>query len=311
MLGQFLSSKQYAAILARGRAERSPLLELAPHTLKAAYNRKPFLVGHQLADHPLFALDQLFALCRRLPAEQMLYRVAAIPGDVPLETSYDNYKHGLVLDDVLERFEAHQAYLCINNPEHDAAYRPLIEGLLGEVAAQTDALDPAMSWYSSYVFISAHDAVTPYHMDREMNFLLQIRGSKTVYLWDQDDDEIMSPAQKDHLLAHVGLRPPYQPSFESKATAYELVPGLGVHHPFIAPHRVHTGPSLSISLALTFRTRQSDMWTDAHRFNARMRRLGLHPHPVGRNHLVDHAKCGIARVGQRVHRMLATDEDAA
>jgi len=26
--------------------------------------------------------------------------------------------------------------------------------------------------------------ITPYQMDREMNFLLQIRGTKTVPLWD-------------------------------------------------------------------------------------------------------------------------------
>jgi hypothetical protein len=172
-------------------------------------------------------------------------------------------------------------------------------------------MDPGMTWYSSYVFISAHDSVTPYHQDREMNFLLQIRGSKTVYLWDQDDEDIMSAEQKDLLLARVGLKPIYQPSFEPKASMYQLEPGIGVHHPFIAPHRVHTGPTLSISLALTYRTRQSDMWTDAHRFNARMRRLGLHPHPVGRNPLVDHAKCGIARVGQRVHGIISPREEVA
>ncbi|WP_198670155.1 hypothetical protein [Dyella sp. C9] len=311
MLGQYLSSREYGDILARGRAQRTPWLDLAPSTLQTAYNRRPFLVRHQLASHPLFGLDELFALCRRLPREQMLVRMGRIPGDATFETSYEKYRQGMHLEDVLERFEELGSYLCINNPERDASYRPLIEGLLGEVAAQTEPLDPTMSWYSSYVFISAQDSVTPYHMDREMNFLLQVRGQKTVYLWDQDDDEIMSAEQKDHLLARVGLKPPYHPSFESKAASYALEPGTGVHHPFIAPHRVHTGPQLSVSLALTFRTRQSDMWTDAHRFNARMRRLGLRPHPIGRNRLVDHAKCGIARVGQRVHRMLASHEDAA
>jgi hypothetical protein len=85
-----------------------------------------------------------------------------------------------------------------------------------------------------------------------------------------------------------------------------------VHHPFIAPHRVHTGAELSVSLAVTFRTRRSDTLTDAHRFNARMRKLGLHPMPVGSSRLLDRAKSGAARMGQRVHRKLATvDEDVA
>lgn len=63
---------------------------------------------------------------------------------------------------------------------------------------------------------------------------------------------------------------------------YELAPGLGVHHPFIAPHRVHTGSEASISLALTFRTRHSDIWTD-----------------------VDRAKSELARISQRVRRKIA------
>jgi hypothetical protein len=312
MVGQFISPAGYADILGRARAKEMPLLALAPETLRTDYNRKPFLVGHDLLEVSLFDLDALFALCRRLPAEQILYRVGKIPGDTPLDSSYDDYKQGLTLEDVLQHFEERQAYICINNPERDATYQPLIEGLLGEIAAQTDPLDPIMSWYSSYIFISARDSVTPYHMDREMNFLLQIRGHKTVYLWDQDDDEIMSSEEKDRLLSRIGDRPTYQPSFESKALAFQLRPGTGVHHPFIAPHRVHTGAELSVSLALTYRTRQSDMWTDAHRFNARMRGLGLRPAPVGRHAWLDRAKCCLARAGQRVHRMLgATEHDAA
>lgn len=311
MLGRFISARQYSDLLAQGRAEASPMLKFESTTLNSCYNRKPFLLEHGLAEHPGFSLAQLFALCRRMPSQNILYRTGNIPGDADFGSSYDRYKQGLTLDETLNHFEEKQAYICINNPECDAEFRPVIEGLLAEIAAQVHPLDPRMSWYSTYIFISTHDSITPYHMDREMNFLLQIQGSKTVYLWDQSDGEIMSSEQKDLLLAHVGNRPGYKPSFESKAMSFELRPGLGVHHPFIAPHRVHTGPKLSISLAMSFRTRRSDMWTDAHRFNARVRRLGLHPGPVGRSALVDQAKCGVARMGQRVHRRFAAaDADA-
>jgi hypothetical protein len=305
MLGRFVSTRQYTDLLAQGRAERSPLLKFEHQTMVSSYNRKPFLLEHRLAEHQEFSLAQLFALCRRMPSENILYRIGNIPGDAELDSSYDRYKQGLTLDETLDRFEERQAYICINNPELDAAFHPVIEGMLAEIAAQIDSLDPWISWYSTYIFISARHSVTPYHMDREMNFLLQIRGTKTVHLWDPADDEVMTSAQKDLLLAHAGGRPAYKPSIESKAMTYELRPGLGVHHPFIAPHRVHTGSELSVSLALTFRTRQSDMWTDAHRFNARMRGLGMDPAPVGRSGLMDQAKCRLARIGQRVHRGLA------
>lgn len=307
MLGRFISARQYTDLLALGREAAAPLLKFESDTLTSCYNRRPFLLEHRLAEHPDFSLTQLFALCRRMPSEKILYRMGNIPGDAELDSSYDRYKQGLTLGETLDHFEEKRAYICINNPELDAGFRPLIEGLLAEVAAQIDSLDPWISWYSTYIFISTRDSVTPYHMDREMNFLLQIRGAKTVHLWDPSDSEIMTPAQKDLLLAHTGGRPAYKPSIESKALTYELRPGLGVHHPFIAPHRVHTGSELSISLALTFRTRQSDRWTDAHRFNARMRGLGLHPVPVGRSVAVDLAKSGLARISHRVrHKLAAT-----
>jgi hypothetical protein len=312
MLGRFISTSEYAELLARGRKDVAPMLEFEPGALNSCYNRKPFLLGHRLTTHPQFSLAQLFALCRRMPAESILYRVGGIPGDAELDSSYERYRQGLTLDETLDHFEERQAYVCINNPERDPAYRPVIEGLLAEIAAQIDPIDSRVSWYSTYIFISSRDSVTPYHMDREMNFLLQIRGHKTVYLWDQSDSEIMTAAQKDFLLSHVGARPAYLPSFESKAMTFELRPGLGVHHPFISPHRVHTGAQLSISLAVTFRTRRSDVWTDAHRFNTRMRRFGLTPRPVGRSWLLDRAKSGMAHMGQRVHRRFAeADHDAA
>jgi hypothetical protein len=143
-------------------------------------------------------------------------------------------------------------------------------------------------------------------MDREMNFLLQIRGTKTVKLWDPRDPEIMTPAQKDQLLAaREEPRPIYKPSFERKAMTFALAPGLGVHHPFIAPHLVTTGKQLSISLAITFRTERSDRWTDAHRFNHRMRsRLGVAPGSVGSLGVVDATKAGIIRMGRQARRLL-------
>lgn len=302
MLGRLISATDYLDFLARGRQETSPWLQFEKDTVKSHYNRMPFRITHRLADHPYFSLEELFALCRRMPPEMIPYRIGSIPGDADLDSSYDRYKKALTLDDVLDHFEDNGAYICINNPERDAKFRPLIEGLMAEITVQIHALDPWISWYSSYIFISTRDSVTPYHMDREMNFLLQIQGNKTVHLWDPADNEIMSSAQKDLLLSHVGDRPAYDPSFESKRMTFALKPGIGLHHPFIAPHRVHTGPELAVSLALTFRTQQSDCWTDAHRFNARMRRFGMKPAPVGSNALIDRAKSGITRMGRRAHR---------
>lgn len=289
--GEFVPREQAAALAVDRKPRSGGLLEFDSDVVGSSYNRRPFIVRHHLAEHPLLTLESLFALCRRLPGDFVKYRRGVIPGDANFDSSYDRYRGDLSLEGTLEHFEELKAYICIYNPERDPTYRPLIEGLLAEIGAAIADIDPVITWFSTYFFISTSGAVTPYHMDREMNFLLQVRGDKKVLLWDPTDEEILSPSDKDHLLSAFGAwRPAYKPSFEAKAMHFNLSPGIGVHHPFIAPHRVHTLDGLSVSLAFTFRTLKSDMATKAHSFNELLRRVGMSPHPIGENEAVDRIK---------------------
>ena len=299
MLGSFISSRHYAELLARGRQAGPRMLELDPAQLARHYNRQPFVFAHALAGNEYFALPRLFDLCRRMDSRKIRYRIGEIPDDAHFDSSFDRYKAGLSLEDAIDRFEEERAYVVIYNPELDPEYRVVIEGVLAEIAAEIASLDPEMTWYSTYIFISTRDAVTPYHMDREMNFLCQIRGTKRVQLWNPADEEVMTDAQKDLLLAHVGERPPFRDALQSKASTFGLGPGMGVHHPFIAPHRVYTGRDLSVSLAVTYRTRRSDVCTAAHVFNAKLRRLGWRPLPVGRSRALDRCKAAGLRLFRR------------
>ena len=309
MLGEYVSAEHYDRLLLRGQQEPAPWLPFDAGQMQTHYNRRPFLVTHRLHEHPMFDIAPLFDLARRLPEKQVKFRRGDIAPDTDFDATFARTEADLTLDHLLANFEPLHGYICLNNPEQDALYRPHIEGLLAELAAHTHPLDPHITWYSTYVFISAQGAVTPYHMDREMNFLLQIRGEKTADLWNQADPVIMSPAQKDRLLAYDGARPHYKPEFEARAEHFALRPGLGVHHPFIAPHRVWTHSNLSVSLAFTFRTRQSDRLTAAHQFNARLRRLGLqNPLPAGEKAWVDGAKAQALRALQRLRHPLRSAE---
>lgn len=304
MLGEFIDTSRLAQLSRGARAQPEPWLLFDPATLGTHYNRRPFVLDHRLAQHPDFALPALFDLCRRLDPVLVKRRVAVVPDDTDFDRSLDAYNHGLSVDDAIAHLEDGQGYIVVNNPERDPTYRLIIEGLLGEIAAAISPHEPGLNWYSTYLFITARDAVTPYHMDREMNFLLQIHGHKNVRLWDPFDDEVMSPADKDRLLAdRAHRRPGYRPALDAKAMVYDLTPGIGVHHPFIAPHLVTTGSALSVSLAFTFRTARSDVWTDAHVFNHKLRRLGLAPAPVGTNLLRDATKARLIRLARRMRRL--------
>ncbi|HTF87770.1 MAG TPA: transcription factor jumonji JmjC domain-containing protein [Planctomycetota bacterium] len=295
-LGKFIDPSR-AARLGRDARSQEHWLGLGREGFACDYDREPFLVEHKLEAHPLLQRDELFDLCRRLPRDSIGLRYGQVPVEEDLGNAFRRYGLGIDLEDALKHFEERGAYIVINNPERDSRYREPIERLLGEIAESTEQLDPGITWYSTYVFITSREALTPYHMDRELNFLFQVCGTKQVKLWDPADDEVMSPAQKDELLAYGSqLRPPYKASFESKARVFELRPGLGVHHPFIAPHVVRTESTFSISLALTYRTRRTDILTAAHRLNHALRKRGWTPRSVGIHPTLDRTKATLTRV---------------
>jgi hypothetical protein len=303
MLGQKLEPGQVQMYGSSCRNVESRWLLLDFQQMKQAFNRRPFPVKHRLDENPHFSIESLRQLCKRMPRSAVKHRVGKIPIDAHFDTSLGRYKGGMEFEDAVDRTVETGGYIAIFNPEKDAEYRPIIEGLLGEIAALTEQVEPGMNWYSTYIFISAQDSVTPYHMDREMNFLLQIRGEKTVQLFDGYDDAVMSPAERDRMLAGFD-RPVYHKGLVDKAMTFDLRPGMGVHHPFIAPHIVHTKSDLSISLAITFRTPRSDLLSDAHTFNQRMHGLGFEPRPVGKAHRLDSLKAMTVRWMRNAKRLL-------
>ncbi len=306
MLGTSVSARQYRLILDRVRSNDSrPCLQFDERVVDASYNQAPFLLRHRLNEHPAFSLESLFDLSLRMDRRDIKVRAGIVPKDCSFDTSLLDYRQGLTLEEAIADLEGRRAYIAIYNPEKDAQYRPLIEQLLGEIGLAVHGHDRRINWYSTYVFISSAESLTPYHMDREMNFLLQIRGTKIAELWRGYDDAVMTPAQRDHLFSYAeDARARYRDDLDPKAQRFELAPGLGVHHPFIAPHLVRTLSQVSISLAITFRTPRSDVWSDAHRFNERvLRRLHLPAGNVRRSAAIDLTKAAIYRIARSAHRL--------
>jgi hypothetical protein len=71
------------------------------------------------------------------------------------------------------------------------------------------------------------------------------------------------------------------------------------------PHWVQNGPRASVSLSITFRSRESLRADRVHRINSRMRRLHLHPTPAGASPARDRAKEAVWLAVRGAHRRLA------
>ena len=135
------------------------------------------------------------------------------------------------------------------------------------------------------------NAITPFHMDHEHNFIMQIRGTKRLYTWDPFDRVVISErAQELFHDEHSRELVTWSEDSRSRARVFDLEPGLGGYMPSTAPHMVENGPEpRSRSASPTTRTRHVSREL-LYRGNAQLRRLGLDPAPIGSSPQRDRVK---------------------
>ena len=145
--------------------------------------------------------------------------------------------------------------MSLLNVQADPIYRRLIDEILDEVRPIVERRDPGMCYRAGWIFVSSPGAVTPFHMDHEHNFILQIRGTKRLYTWDPFDREVVSErAQELFHDTHSRELVTWSEDFRARARVLDLEPGLGGYMPSTAPHMVENGPEPSITISFTYYT---------------------------------------------------------
>ncbi len=261
-----------------------PLIIIDEKIFQRAFNKSPFLVEHRLSDHPLFELPRLLQLCRELPEDRVEYNGGNLNID---QHGQLTPRTGLSPEDTIRNIAECGSWLVLKNVERDRQYRELLYEIvkpLGEGVPGIHALE-------GFVFLSSPNAITPYHMDPEHNFLLQIKGTKQVNIFDQEDRDLVSAEQLEIYfggIAHRNMKFPEE--YHKKAKVFDLAPGMGLHFPVTAPHWVSVGPDISISFSATFRSESSRRHSVLHYINRQIRRIGLKPSPVGQSYRRDNSK---------------------
>ena len=266
----------------------APLVEVDRQVFAAYFNRKPFRVRHSLPGHPLFELPRVLELARALPERFVEYNAGAVPVGVrPEETP----RTGLSAEETIRRIQECGSWMVLKRVEQDPEYGALLHRCLDGIAAHARGVAPPMQRREGFIFLSSPGAVTPFHIDPEYNFLLQIRGGKTVSMWDPADRFVLPEEELERFYASfVHRNLPWRDVFQTTAFVLPLVPGEGLHFPVTVPHWVKNGPEVSISFSITFRTADSARRELLYKANARLRQLGLSPRPVGDSILLDRTK---------------------
>jgi len=249
-------------------------------------------VRHELMGHPLLQLSSLTELARRLEPRGLVRRHN---GEAKPETSFakapDLLPTKLSAMETIQNIDSADAWMALHNIQEDPTYRKLVDEILDYVRPMIDDKDPGMCHRAGWIFITSPGAVTPYHMDHEHNFILQVHGKKTLHVFDPLDRSVVTERALELFhTEHSRELVVYKEEYERAATVFELEPGMGGYMPTTAPHWVKNGDGVSITVSFTYYTASTLRRKTLHKANYFLRKLGIEPHPVGESTLRDNAK---------------------
>lgn len=252
-------------------------------------------VSHTLSSHPLLQLDALIELGKRQQARRLVRTHSA---DAGAGTSFADapnlHPNARSAAETLADLAAAKAWTSLLNVQADPTYRALIDEVLDALRPVIDRRDPGMCYRAGWIFVTSPNAVTPFHIDHEHNFILQILGTKRLYVWDPFDRAIVSErAQERFHDEHSRELVTWDEVFRARAQVFDLAPGMGGYMPSTTPHMVENGPGPSITISFTYYTDATRRRELLYRGNARLRRLGLSPAPVGASPTRDRLKAAV------------------
>jgi len=286
------------------RAAVGRLLDIDAETFRTHFNRKPFLFRHHLCDHPLFRLSNLADLARTLPPSIVEYNAGKIPVSLPDQdkTPYT----GLSAEETVRRIEECSSWMVLKRAEADPEGLDVLNRCLDEIQPLSEPIEPGMCEREAAIFVTSPGSITPYHMDKEINFLLQIRGSKTISVFCASDREVVSEVELERHFTGAAIRRNmlFHERYQERATVFELKAGYGIHIPTTDPHWIKNGDAVSVSFSNGFKTRASLRRGMIYHLNGRIRRLGLRPADYGKDALRDTMKLHILRAINRAERWL-------
>ena len=260
---------------------------------------------HALSAHPLLQLPRLRQLALSLAGTPHVKY--ALPNRKPGST-FHTFSEADAKKDIASTFDHLEQsgnwvafYFLEDDPEYGALLRQTLDGLKPWVEPR----DPGMHGYSLFMFIASPPTVTPFHIDRENNFNVQVMGRKHLRIWREDDRAAVPDVAIEGYFVHDTqslLR--YQEEMDARALDLDIGPGEGVYIPSTAGHYVATeegdwaqpGNRVSVSLAMTYFTTASARRARTHLLNAFLReRFSATPLSPGRSALVDQLKQPLAQ----------------
>jgi hypothetical protein len=266
-----------------------PVLTDPERRFACHYNRRHFMFTHGLGGHPVLGLPSLLALAERMPDHTDTYWSN---GKVSVG---DGWKGGAgrrrSLRDTIANIATNDSIVILKHTEQDPVVGPLLRAFLGRVVDCAGArMRDDVLVGEALIFISSPKRMTPYHIDGETNFIVQVAGDKTVCVFDHADRQLLTEEEIESYHTGNYSSAVYKPDLQKAATVYDLRAGSGIHVPPTAPHWVKNGDNVSVTLSIGYELRSIRREALVYRMNSRLRRIGLKPAAPARSPWRDRAK---------------------
>ena len=275
-------------------ANIAPVIIASSEALTQDFPLLPFAIKHGLSGHPLLSLPRIAQLAAQMPRDLIEYN----SGNAAISQDPDKVQR-VDLDpvEIVRGIETAGAWMVLKRIEKSPEYRVLLEDTLASVARTRGCKgleDAGFSQIEGFLFVSSPNSTTPFHVDAEDNFFVQIHGEKIFAVYDNRDGAIADEAQIEHSITkHRNV--PYNDSFKPRGTEFHLNDGDGCYIPYLWPHWVKTAGSYSISMAITWKTEDVKRQNDLHVFNSMLRSVGLPQAAPGKNPALDSIKLAAFR----------------
>jgi len=246
---------------------------------------------HTLMDHPLLQTAQLVELGKRCRGTTRWY---AFNSDVTAGTDFDDasqlYPTEKSAVDSLRDINSARAWVLLRHIQADPLYRELVDAVINPMKPMIEQKDPGLYYRAGWIFSASPNTATPFHIDRSHVFLFQIRGTKTVYVWDAEDTQVCSDRARDCFhMRHDLSRTVWNEQFRSRAHVFRLSPGSGVYMPLTSPHMVETSDESSTTISFTYNTDATRRSGRVHVMREMLYKMGMTPPDYGRSHVFDNA----------------------
>lgn len=260
-------------------------------------------IRHNFHLHPLMQLPALAKLAKELIATQQCRFIK--PGT--LQSS--NFRHesadprGRDIDEVFRRIEEPGSWIALYHVETHPDYRAFLNEVVSSVKPLVEPHEPGIFGVGGFIFISAPPSVTPFHIDRENNFWLQVRGRKLLNVWDPVDLQTVSARDRDAFVVYGDLENVrLKEGDRQRSHEFDVGPGDGVYFPSTSPHMtrsdpdwVRPGDGVSISIGVVFYTSVTRRAAHVHALNMQLRGLCLSPRDPGESLWLDRLKYPFGR----------------